>query len=72
MKVWRYFGIGDGLFLPYVNTSFKPAVFSVSLQFSKTEQMKRSQSGKAKARSDRILQDLFFCGVPGCREVFER
>ena len=51
MMTWRYFGIGEDVFIPYVETSFGPAGFEVTKPFIKTEQKKRLQ-GQGKARKD--------------------
>ena len=70
MKLWRYYDIGEGVFLPYVQTTFKCDGFAVIKQFSKTEQMQRVQR-ESKARNDRVLRNIFFCEVEGCSRAFE-
>ena len=72
VQAWRYYGIGEGILLPYVNPSFTCKGFSVQKSFSKTETIKRTNVGKSKPRSDRMFRNLFFCDVEGCSQVFEK
>ena len=67
---WCYFGIGEGVFIPHVGTSFRPAGFEVTKPFIKTEQKKWIQTPR-KARKVRGLYNLFFCDEPGCAQIFE-
>ena len=67
---WFYFGIGEGVFIPYVETSFRPARFEVTKPLIKTEQKKRIHA-QGRARKDRGLHNLFFCDEPGCAQIFE-
>ena len=70
MRVWRYYGIGRGIDIAYVNTTFEGEGFSVAKELSKTEQIQRQQ-GKVKQRKDRVLRNLFFCQEDGCSRIFE-
>ena len=59
-----YFGIGEGVFIPHVATSFRPAVFEVTKPFIKTEQKKQIRD-QGKTKKDFGLHNLFFCDEPG-------
>ena len=69
MMAWRYFGIGEGVFISYVGTSFRPAGSEVTKPFIKTEQEKIQAQGKA--RKDRSLHIYSFVDEPGCAQIFE-
>ena len=66
----RYFGIGEGTFIPYVGTSFRPARFEGTKSFIKTEQKKQTQA-QGKTRKDSSLHNSFFCDEPDCDQIFE-
>ena len=65
-----YFGIGEGTFIPYVGTSFRPVGFEVTKSFIKTEQKKQIQA-QGKARKDSGLHNSFFCNEPDCDQIVE-
>ena len=44
IMVWLHFGISEGVFMPYVGTSFRPTGFEVTKLFIKTKQKKRIQA----------------------------
>ena len=69
MIAWRYFRIDEDVFIPYVETSFRPAGFAVRKPSIKTKQKKRLQA-QGKAREDFDLH-LFFCDEAGCAQIFE-
>jgi hypothetical protein len=69
MQLWKYYGIGTGIKVPYANPTFGCEGFQVIKEFSKTEQIQRVR-GKVKLRKDRVLRNIFYCEVDGCSQTF--
>ena len=70
MRMWRYFGIGEGISEEYKNVVFKPGLDTV-LPFSSTERNKKHNiDNDNKKRTDRQVCTKMFCPEPGCTAIF--
>ena len=65
MKLYRYYGIGEGKVVKYADAKFE-ASLSVTTEFSKP----CNESKKQKKRTT-VSKNLLFCPTPSCSSVFE-
>ena len=70
MKLWRYYGIGEGIEQPYNNLDVQPCVEIVKSFNSTDKHPGGAPSAEKKRRKDRDLCTLFFCNAVGCCASF--
>ena len=69
MRLWCYFGVGEGKFQPFLGVQFQPGI-KIIKDFSATDKAVAKSKQKQIVRESRILNILLFCQEEGCTTVF--
>ena len=69
MRFWYYFGVGEGIFQPFLGVQFQPGI-KIIKDFSATDKAVTKSKKKQIVRESRTLNILLFCQEGGCTTVF--
>ena len=69
MRFWYYFGVGEGIFQPFLGVQFQPGI-KIIRDFSTTDKAVTKSKKKQIVRESRTLNILLFCQEEGCTAVF--
>ena len=69
MRFWYYFGVGEGIFQPFLGVQFQPGI-KIIKDFSATDKAVTKSKKKQIVRESRTLNILLFCQEEGCTAVF--
>ena len=69
MRLWCYFGVGEGIFQPFLGVRFQPGI-KIIKNFSATDKAVAKSKQKQTVCESRILNILLFCQEEGCTAVF--
>ena len=69
MRFWHYFGVGEGIFQPFMGVQFQPGI-KIIKDFSATDKAVTKSKKKQIVCESITLNVLLFCQEEGCTAVF--